>query len=65
VTAVLLHEENVNGQRRCKKHDYTVPASSNKLDKWNDIGPWYEVTHGSRRRPGLASPCLRLSAREV
>jgi hypothetical protein len=23
-----------------------VPASNNKLDKWNDSGPWYEGTHG-------------------
>jgi mannose-6-phosphate isomerase-like protein (cupin superfamily) len=32
-----------------------VPASSNKLDKWNDSGPWYEGTHGERIAVRLSS----------
>ena len=32
-----------------------VPASSNKLDNWNDSGPWYEGTHGERIAVRLCS----------
>ena len=32
-----------------------VQASSNKLDNWNDSGPWYEGTHGERIAVRLSS----------
>jgi hypothetical protein len=32
-----------------------VPASSNKLDNWNDSGRWYEGTHGERIAVRLCS----------
>lgn len=32
-----------------------VMASSNKLNNWNDSGPWYEGTHGERIAVRLSS----------
>jgi mannose-6-phosphate isomerase-like protein (cupin superfamily) len=32
-----------------------VVESSNKLDNWNDSGPWYEGTHGERIAVRLSS----------